>query len=81
MPETAENVTEDFSISSVNQDIFALRSQTKASKAQANGHLAREINAVTISQQKGDPIIVTHDGHPRATSIEGLAHPSAQVVQ
>jgi acetyl-CoA acetyltransferase len=81
IPETAENVTEDFSISSVDQDIFALRSHTKASKAQTNGHLAWEINAVTISQRKGRPIIVTHDEHPRATSIEGLAHPSVQAAQ
>lgn len=52
---------------------FALRSQPKASQAQANGRLARESNTVTISQRKGDPITVTHDEQPLATRIEALA--------
>ena len=73
MPETAENVAEDFAISRVDQDVFALRSQAKASQAQANGRSAQEITSVIIPQRKGDPVIVTHDEHPRATTIEALA--------
>jgi acetyl-CoA acetyltransferase family protein len=54
MPETAENVAEDYKISRADQDAFALRSQMKASAAQANGRLAQEIVAVPIPQRKGD---------------------------
>ena len=73
MPETAENVAEDFSISRKDQDAFALRSQTKALAAQENGRLAAEITPVSIKQRKGDPKIVDRDEHPRATSLEALA--------
>jgi len=74
MPETAENVAAQFSISREDQDAFALRSQQKAAAAQANGTLAEEIVAVTIPQRKGDPKIIEADEHPRAdTSIESLA--------
>ena len=73
MPETGENVAEDFAISRADQDIFALGSQTKAHAAQQNGRLAREITAVAIPQRKGDPVAVTQDEHPRATTIEALA--------
>ncbi|MBZ9936133.1 3-oxoadipyl-CoA thiolase [Mesorhizobium sp. BR1-1-16] len=73
MPETGENVAEDFAVSREDQDAFALRSQAKAAAAQANGRLAREITAVTIPQRKGDPVIVEKDEHPRATTIEALA--------
>ena len=73
MPETAENVAVDFNINREDQDAFALRSQAKASAAQANGRLAAEITPVTIAQKKGDPIIVSQDEHPRATTIESLA--------
>lgn len=73
MPETGENVAEDFNISRADQDAFALRSQAKASEAQANGRLAREITAVTIPQRKGDAVVVDKDEHPRATTIEALA--------
>ncbi|OCW13975.1 3-oxoadipyl-CoA thiolase [Brucella melitensis] len=73
MPETGENVAEDFNISREDQDAFALRSQDKAAAAQANGRLAREIVSVTIPQRKGDPVIVEKDEHPRATSREALA--------
>ena len=73
MPETGENVAEDFEISRVDQDAFALRSQAKAAAAQANGRLAYEIVAVTIPQRKGDPVVVDRDEHPRATSMEALA--------
>ncbi|CAK7255163.1 MULTISPECIES: 3-oxoadipyl-CoA thiolase [unclassified Shinella] len=73
MPETGENVAEDFSISREDQDAFAVRSQAKAAAAQANGRLAREITPVTIPQRKGDPVVVEKDEHPRATTIEALA--------
>ncbi|PJE37226.1 3-oxoadipyl-CoA thiolase [Pseudooceanicola lipolyticus] len=73
MPETAENVAEDFNISREDQDAFALRSQQKAAAAQASGRLASEITPVTIPQRKGDPIIVERDEHPRETALEKLA--------
>ncbi|MGV1831771.1 3-oxoadipyl-CoA thiolase [Agrobacterium vitis] len=73
MPETGENVAEDYKISRQDQDAFAVRSQNKASAAQANGRLGREITPVTIPQRKGDPVIVDKDEHPRATTIETLA--------
>ena len=72
MPETAENVAEDYKISREDQDAYALRSQLRAGAAQANGRLAAEITAVTIPQRKGDPILVDKDEHPRATTIEAL---------
>ncbi len=73
MPETAENVADDYKISRADQDRFALASQGKAAAAQQNGALAGEITPVTIPQKKGDPVVVTQDEHPRATSIEALA--------
>ncbi len=73
MPETAENVATDFQVSREDQDAFALRSQAKASAAQANGTLADEITPVIIAQKKGDPMSVLLDEHPRATSMEALA--------
>ncbi|ERP88869.1 acetyl-CoA acetyltransferase [Labrenzia sp. C1B10] len=73
MPETGENVAEDYAVSREDQDAFALRSQEKAAAAQENGRLAREITPVTIPQRKGDPIVVDRDEHPRATSLEALA--------
>jgi 3-oxoadipyl-CoA thiolase len=72
MPETAENVAEDFQISREDQDRFALRSQARASAAQKNGRLAREITPVSIAQKKGDPVIVERDEHPRETTLEKL---------
>ena len=73
MPETAENVAEDFGISRADQDIFALRSQQKAALAITNRRFAKEIIPVTIPQRKGDPIVVDTDEHPRpATTIEDL---------
>ncbi|SDD61327.1 acetyl-CoA C-acetyltransferase [Cupriavidus sp. YR651] len=72
MPETAENVATDYKISREDQDLMALRSQEKASRAQADGTLAQEITAVTIPQKKGDPLVVDRDEHPRATSMEAL---------
>lgn len=73
MPETGENVAEDFKISREDQDTFAMRSQAKASAAQANGWLAREITPVSLPQRKGDPVIVDKDEHPRATTMDALA--------
>ncbi len=73
MPETAENVAEDFAVSRADQDAFAMRSQQRAAKAQASGRLAREIIPVEIPQRKGGPIIVDRDEHPRETSLEKLA--------
>jgi 3-oxoadipyl-CoA thiolase len=73
MPETAENVADDFKISRADQDRMAMDSQNKAAAAQANGRLAKEITPVWIPQKKGDPIAVTQDEHPRATTIETLA--------
>ena len=72
MPETAENVAEDFNISRSDQDAFAVRSQNAAARAQENGRLALEITPVSIAQRKGEAIVVDKDEHPRATSIEAL---------
>ena len=73
MPETAENVADDFKISREDQDAFAVRSQARAAEAQANGRLAQEITPVSIPQRKGDPIIIDKDEHPRATTVDALA--------
>jgi 3-oxoadipyl-CoA thiolase len=73
MPSTGENVAQEFQVSRADQDAFALRSQERAAKAQANGRFAAEIVAVEIPQRKGDALIVDQDEHPRATSMETLA--------
>ena len=73
MPETAENVAQDFKIEREAQYLMAFNSQARAIAAQAAGHLAREITPVTIPQRKGDAIVVDTDEHPRATSMEALA--------
>ncbi|MET3826672.1 acetyl-CoA C-acetyltransferase [Sphingomonas sp. PvP055] len=73
MPQTAENVADDWGVSREDQDAFALASQTKAAAAQANGRFAAEIVPVTIPQRKGDPVLFDRDEHPRATSLEALA--------
>jgi len=72
MPETGENVAEQFEVSRADQDAFALRSQEKAAAAQASGRLAEEITPVTIPQRRGDDLVVSNDEHPRATSLEKL---------
>jgi acetyl-CoA acyltransferase len=72
MPETAENVAQEFGVLRADQDAFALRSQAKASAAQKNGRLAKEIVPVTIPAKKGDAIVVDRDEHPRETSMEAL---------
>lgn len=73
MPQTGQNVADDFGISREAQDAMAVASQAKASAAQENGRLAQEITPVSIPQRKGDPIIVDRDEHPRATTLETLA--------
>jgi len=73
MPETGENVAEQFQVTRADQDAFAWRSQQKAAAAQAAGFFAREIAAVTVKGRKGD-IVVDRDEHPRAdTTLEMLA--------
>lgn len=73
MPETAENVADDYKIERAAQDLMALNSQLRAVAAQQAGHLAREITPVTIPQKKGELLVVDTDEHPRATSLESLA--------
>lgn len=73
MPETAENVAEDFDISRKDQDAFALRSQEKVARAIASGRLAQEITPVLIQQQRKDPVVFDTDEHPRLSSMEKLA--------
>ncbi|MGL5733439.1 MAG: 3-oxoadipyl-CoA thiolase, partial [Beijerinckiaceae bacterium] len=73
MPETAENVAEDFKISREDQDKFAFNSQKRASAAVKSGLFDREIVPVTIPQRKGDPVVVARDEHPRETTMEALA--------
>jgi 3-oxoadipyl-CoA thiolase len=73
MPETAENVADDFKIDRLSQDRMALASQQKAVAAQKSGYFDAEITPVTIAQKKGDPVVVSKDEHPRDTSMEALA--------
>jgi len=73
MPETAENVADDFSISREDQDKFAAESQRRAAIAQASGRLSAEIVPVAFPQRKGDPVLVDKDEHPRETTVEALA--------
>lgn len=73
MPETAENVAEDFDISRQDQDAFALRSQQRTHEAQKGGRLAMEIAPLTHTPRKGDPIVIDTDEHPRQTTLEKLS--------
>jgi len=74
MPETAENVAEEFGVLREDQDAFAFRSQQRVAQAVAAGYLSEEIVPVVIPQRKGDDIIVNNDEHPRPnSSLEGLA--------
>jgi 3-oxoadipyl-CoA thiolase len=73
MPETAENVAAEFQIGRADQDKFALRSQERALRAQANGTFDAEIVPVTIAGRKGADTVVARDEHPRQTSLEALA--------
>ena len=72
MPETAENVAQEFHVNRADQDAFALRSQQRAAAAIASGRMAEEIVPVSVAQRKGDAVSVTTDEHPRATSLEAL---------
>ncbi len=73
MPETAENVAEEFQVTRADQDAFALRSQQRARAAQDNGRFDREIVPVAVPQRRGEPVSVARDEHPRDTSLEKLA--------
>lgn len=73
MPQTGQNVADEFDISREAQDAMALASQQKAAAAQANGRLAQEIAPVSVPQRKGDPVLVARDEHPRATTPASLA--------
>ena len=73
MPETAENVANDYGIEREAQDRMALASQLKAVAAQQRGYFDAEITPVTIPQRKGEAIVVAQDEHPRETSLEALA--------
>src|SRR5574337_727871 len=70
MPETAENVAQEFKVSREDQDKMALASQQRALAAQKSGFFDAEITPVTIAQKKGDPVVVSHDEHPRETTID-----------
>ncbi|MDN3554549.1 3-oxoadipyl-CoA thiolase [Halomonas maura] len=74
MPETAENVAEQYRVSREDQDAFALRSQQKAERAQQEGRLAEEITAIEIPRRKQAPLIFDQDEHLRpGTTLEKLA--------
>ena len=73
MPETAENVAQDFQVTRADQDRFAVESQRRAAAAKASGRFAVEIVAVSVPQKKGDHLLVDADEHPRETSLEALA--------
>jgi acetyl-CoA acyltransferase len=73
MPETAENVANDFQVSREDQDRFAAESQRRAAAAQASGRFDVEIVPVPVPQKKGDPLLVARDEHPRETSVAALA--------
>lgn len=73
MPQTAENVVEQWGISREAQDAFALDSQTKAAAALASGRFDAEIVPVSVPQRRGDPVVFAVDEHPRATSLDALA--------
>ncbi|MEZ6405937.1 3-oxoadipyl-CoA thiolase [Klebsiella pneumoniae] len=73
MPETAENVADEFAISRADQDAFALRSQLRTAAAQEAGRFADELIAVQVPQRKGEPLLFSRDEHQRSTSLEALA--------
>ena len=72
MPQTAENVAAQFNINRADQDQFALISQQRTADAQARGFFEQEIIPVTIPQRKGEPVVISQDEHPRATTLEVL---------
>ncbi|MDA3440884.1 3-oxoadipyl-CoA thiolase [Acinetobacter bereziniae] len=81
MPQTAENVAEQFNISRADQDQFALNSQQRTAAAQAQGFFKQEIVAVTIPQRKGDALLVDQDEHPRASTTLQALHKLKGVVK
>ncbi|KTC38234.1 beta-ketoadipyl CoA thiolase [Pseudomonas sp. ABAC21] len=72
MPQTADNVADDYGVSRADQDAFALRSQQRTAAAQAAGFFAEEIVPVRVAHKKGETL-VEHDEHPRDTTLEALA--------
>ena len=74
MPETGENVAEEFRIARRDQDMFALRSQQRAAEAIRGGKLKQEIVAVSVPQKNGEPLLFSQDEHPRPdTTLEALS--------
>ncbi|MGN2483715.1 3-oxoadipyl-CoA thiolase [Acinetobacter calcoaceticus] len=73
MPQTAENVAEQFNVNRADQDQFALASQQRTASAQAKGFFSKEIVAVEIPQRKGDAVVIDTDEQPRASTLEGLS--------
>ncbi|MFU0417053.1 3-oxoadipyl-CoA thiolase, partial [Acinetobacter baumannii] len=74
MPQTAENVAEQFNVNRADQDQVALVSQQRTASAQARGFFSKEIVAVEIPQRKGDAVVIDTDEHPRAsTTLEALS--------
>ncbi|WP_307421462.1 3-oxoadipyl-CoA thiolase [Pseudomonas sp. W3I7] len=71
MPQTADNVADDYNVSRADQDAFALRSQQRTAAAQAAGFFAEEIVPVRVAHKKGETL-VEHDEHPRDTTLEAL---------
>lgn len=87
MPETAENVAQEFGISRADQDAFAVRSQQRWAAAQAAGFFDGEIVPVTITQKKGDPKVLRQDEHPRPDTttemlgkLKGVVRPDGSVT-
>lgn len=87
MPQTAENVAQQFAIERKDQDQFALNSQQKTAAAQAKGYFAKEIVPVSILQRKGEPVIIDTDEHPRASTtlaalakLKGVVHADGSVT-
>lgn len=78
MPQTADNVADDYQVSRADQDAFALRSQQRAGRAQAEGFFAEEIVAVTIKGKKGDSVIEADEHLRPDTTAEALAKPAGQ---
>ncbi|AQZ82062.1 3-oxoadipyl-CoA thiolase [Acinetobacter calcoaceticus] len=73
MPQTAENVAEQFNVNRADQDQFALASQQRTASAQAKGFFSKEIVAVEIPRRKGDAVVIDTDEQPRASTLEGLS--------
>lgn len=87
MPETAENVAQEFAISRADQDLFALNSQLRVARAQQQRLFDDEIVAVLVAQRKGEPLMVSVDEHPRAgmtlaalASLKGVVRPDGSVT-